>query len=109
MAKRTVNPDKITPPCPYELLSDYKRRRKRYKVKTEPFFVFSDGSLVTPIHLRVCLKRAIKKAGFDESLYSSHSLRIGRTTDLFALGLSVETIKKLGRWRSNAIFRYIRY
>ena len=45
---------------------------------------------------------------FDDTLYGTHSLRSGRTCDLYKLGLSVETIKKIGRWKSNAVFRYLK-
>ena len=94
-------------PCPYQLLKDYAQMRGGYKNVDEHFFIFSDHSPVRPRHLSICLKMLIHQCGFDESLYGSHSLRIGRTCDLFHLGLSVETIKKLGHWKSNAVFRYL--
>ena len=47
-------------------------------------------------------------AGFKDELYSVHSVRMGRACDLLKLGLSVESIKKIGRWRSNAVFRYLK-
>ena len=95
-------------PCPYFLLKLYAKVRGGYKRNTDPFFVHRDGTPVVPSQITKCLKEAIKRAGFDETLYSSHSLRIGRTGDLYRLGLSVETIKKLGRWCSNAVYRYLR-
>ena len=75
---------------------------------TEPFFVFSDRTPVTPKQMGSCLKIVLKKAGFDQKLYGTHSLRAGQTCDLCKLGISVENIKKLGRWKSNAIFRYLK-
>ena len=95
-------------PCPYELLNKYSGYRGGLRSDTEPFFVLPDKSPVTPRHLSLCLKNIIRLSGFDETVYGSHSLRIGRTCDLFKLGLSVETIKKLGCWRSNAVFRYLK-
>ena len=35
-----------------------------------------------------------------------HGIRLGHVTDLLNLGVSVETIKKLGRWKSNAVYVY---
>ena len=99
---------KLTPPCPYELLDRYSKARGGYYRENEPFFVFADHTPVTPHHVRSCLKRTICDAGFDESLYGTHSVRIGRSCDLYDLGLSVETIKRIGRWKSNAVFRYLR-
>ena len=75
----------------------------------EQFFVFADKSPISPSQLRSCLKLMIRKAGFDPRLYGTHSLRTGRTCDLLKLGLSVETIKKLGRWKLNEVFRYLKY
>ena len=96
-------------PCPYLLLKKYATLRGNFHEDQEPFFVFADKSPVTPRHVSVVLKGCIKAAGFDETLYTAHSLRSGRTCDLCKLGLSVETIKKLGRWKSNAVYRYLRY
>ena len=95
-------------PCPYQLLHLYAQYRGSYVTDQDPFFVYSDGSTVTPQQLATNLKHFIKYAGFDESLYGTHSLRIGRSCDLFKLGLSVDTIKKLGRWRSNSVYRYLK-
>ena len=94
--------------CPYTLLREYLRVRGTYKTDTEPFFVFSDGSPVMPVCLQKCLKSTLQAAGFQQHLYSVHSLRMGRACDLLQLGVSVETIKKIGRWRSNADFKYLK-
>ena len=94
--------------CPYTLLDRYSKMRGPFRKKSDPFFVLSDGSGVTPYQVCNTLKLVIKLAGFNPNLYSSHSTRVGRSTDIAKYGLSVETIKKLGRWRSNAVFRYLR-
>ena len=104
----TKRQSKQTKTCPYELLRDYLRIRGSYRSDMEPFFVFSDGSPVTPVQLRNCLKKVLCAAGFQHDLYSIHSLRMGRAYNLLKLGVSVETIKKLGHWRSNAVFRYLK-
>ena len=44
----------------------------------------------------------------NPKLYDMHSLRIGGATDLFKYGYSVEEIKRMGRWRSNVVYKYIR-
>ena len=96
-------------PCPFELIKTYADRRGSYcEAANEPFFIFSDKTPVQPAHVQKCLKQALLRAHFNPSFYSFHSLRIGRTQDLLKCGLSVETIKKLGRWRSNAVFQYLR-
>ena len=95
-------------PCPYQLLDSFRNMRGGYVNNEEAFFVYRDKSPVTATHVVNVLKFMLKKAGFEQSLYGSHSLRSGRTCDLFRLGVPIEVIKKLGRWRSNAIYRYLR-
>ena len=94
MTKQMKN-SQLTLPCPFELLRSYAKYRGNFRHDTDAFFVLSDGTPVSPKQLRDCLRMIVKDAGFDASLYSMHSLRIGRTYDLFKLGLTVETIKKL--------------
>ena len=94
--------------CPFTLLKEYLNVRGPAQSKKEQFFVFSDGSPVTPHHMRTNLKALLSRARFQAKYYDTHSLRIGRATDLLNMGISVETIKKLGRWKSNAVFNYLR-
>ena len=94
--------------CPYNILRNYLRVRGPARHLHEPFFVFSDHSPVMPVQFRVCLKTVLEFIGFDATLYNGHSFRIRHCGDLLKYGLSVETIKKLGRWKSNAVFRYLR-
>ena len=54
------------------------------------------------------LKFMLQKLKLNADLYNVHSLRIGHCGDLLKMGVSVETIKKIGRWKSNAVFNYLR-
>ena len=45
--------------------------------------------------------------GLEEVNYDTHSLRIGCAKDLQKAGLSVESIKDIGRWKSNAVYQYL--
>ena len=94
--------------CPYEILREYGQLRGPITQRREPFFVLSDHSPVKPFHMTNCLKFILKRLNKNSDLFSVHSFRIGRSNDLLKMGLSVETIKKLGRWWSNAVFRYLR-
>ena len=82
--------------------------RGGYDSMQEQFFVFRDGSPVTPKHARTVLKIIINNLGLESRLYGMHSFRIGRTTDLVKLNYSIDQIKMMGRWKSNVIFKYIR-
>ena len=94
--------------CPYQLLRTYFAMRGPYGCIKEPFFIFRDRSPVTPIHVRKYLREALKTAGFDETLYCTHGFRAGRSVDLLKIGLSVESIRKIGRWSSSAIYTYLK-
>ena len=94
--------------CPYMILRKYISFRPKARNDQEPFFIFRDHTPVKPIQMRNVLKQMLHLSGFNSDLYNCQSLRIGCTSDLLKLGISVETIKKLGRWRSNAVFSYLR-
>ena len=67
-----------------------------------------NGSPLTRSQFTGVLAKAIRCLGLPTQVYTSHSFRIGHASDLASKGLSNETIKKLGRWKSDAVERYIR-
>ena len=101
-------PTKVIKHNPFSILCDYVNLRPPTVSDAEQFFVFSDNAAVKPDQLRKILRLLIRNIGLQPELYNIHSLRIGRCRDLLKLGLSIETIKKIGRWRSNAVFAYLR-
>lgn len=56
------------------------------------------------------LKNCAKEIGLEakEYLITPHSIRVSFATILFAKGVDIETVKLLGRWKSEAVLRYIR-
>ena len=72
------------------------------------FFSHMNGSPLTRSQFTGVLAKAIRCLGLPIQVYTSHSFRIGRASDLASKGLSNETIKQLGRWKSDAVERYIR-
>ena len=94
--------------CPFKTLTKYVRWRGNYQDESEQFFVFRDKSPVQPHHIRTVLRDLLDNIGLDNKLYDVHSFRIGRTSDLAKFGYNIETIKQMGRWRSNAVYRYIK-
>ena len=97
-------------PCPYKLLKRYlKVRGTIYKHINEPFFVFADRSPVKPMHVRNCFELMLKQCKFKyPQVYRIHGIRARRACDMLRLGLSVEEIKKMGRWKSNAVYKYLK-
>ena len=99
-----------TLPCPYPTIKHYLQLRgNTYRYEDEQFFIFSDHSAVTATNFRNCLHKTITNAGFQHPhLYLVHGIRAGRACDLLKLGLSVSVIKKMGRWKSNTVYKYLR-
>ena len=50
----------------------------------------------------------IVTGGVQGAHFRSHSFRMGAASTAFSLGVPVEVIKRMGRWRSDALLRYIR-
>ena len=94
--------------CPFMLSHEYLKLRGQYQHESDQFFVFKDKSPVKPQQVNWLLKKIFKAVNLDMHLYSFHSLQIGRATDMVHAGCSIDSIKLAGRWKSNAVFKYIR-
>ena len=94
--------------CPFVAARQYLNECGDYMGDNEPFYIFRDRSPVTPAHVRKILKKTLKSLNLDSSLYGMHSLRIGRSQELIYFGYSLTRLMQAGRWRSNAVFKYIR-
>ena len=102
--KEEMDSNKI---CPFKIIRQYLAVHKSRRDNKEQFFVFYDRSPVFPHQFRKILSVAINKIGLNSKLYCSHCFRAGRALDMLDMGISVETIKKIGRWKSNAVFTYL--
>ena len=94
--------------CPFRLMHKFMLMRGDYINDSDQFFVFRDGMPVTAENARTVLREAIAQLGLDNTIYDFHSFRIGRSSDMAKFGYSLEEIKRLGRWRSNIVYKYIR-
>ena len=57
---------------------------------------------------RKVLKTILQRLNFNPEQFNLHSTRIGHAVDLLKAGYTIEEIKRLGRWKSNAVFRYLK-
>ena len=94
--------------CPVKTVIKFMKIRGTYYDQDEQLFIFKDNSPVKPNNFRSTLRILLDRISLDSSLYDIHSFRAGRTCDLAKYGYSVEQIKILGRWRSNAVYRYLK-
>ncbi|XP_061194816.1 integrase/recombinase xerD homolog [Saccostrea echinata] len=91
--------------CPVKALYDY---TTHFAHTSGPLFQFMSGEPVTHHFISQQLCKLVSFIGLDPKLYKGHSFRIGAATHAASLGFSENYIQKLGRWRSNAVRRYIR-
>ena len=94
--------------CPLRVTNEYIACRGEYVSSNKNFFIFSDRSNVSSKNAREVLKSCLSCIGINPTLYGMHSFRIGQTSDLIRFSYSMEEIRRMGRWKSNAIFKYIR-
>lgn len=83
-------------------------RQQQGAIACSPLFVESDRLALTRTHFLNYLHQLLVRLGFDVSLYSGHSFRIGAATSAAAAGVEDHLIQTLGRWTSNCYSRYIR-
>ena len=95
--------------CLFLALKVYIKARCSIAYDDEQFYIFRDRSKVTAYAFRIVMQKVIKSLGLQRKFYSSHCFRSGRMVDLMEMGIPFETIKKLDRWRSNAIYSYMKY
>ena len=93
--------------CPVQYLYQYLEIRPKLKNNNENLFVFSDRTPLKAHHFRNTLRHLLKNLKLKEKLYDTHSFRIGRATDMEKANVDIEKIKKLGRWKSDAVYNYL--
>ena len=93
--------------CPVQAFREYLDVRPSASRHAQ-FFLTQSGSPLTYDTVRTNLQAQCKALGLRELKLNTHSFRIGRATDLFLAGVSIETIKVWGRWKSDAIYKYLK-
>lgn len=91
--------------CPVRTLRTY---LDTYGHTVGPLFQFMDGKPVPYAFFMKTLDALLSFLGLDRRLYRGHSFRIGAATTAAANGVSEIVIQKMGRWKSDAVKRYIR-
>jgi hypothetical protein len=93
------------PSCPYRWCKKFQRIRP----KARSYFVHGDGAQVTDRQANKVLKLGLEFLKVPEfNRYAFHSFRIGGCSALADTGIEQESLKAVGRWRSNAYKSYIR-
>ena len=91
--------------CPIAAYTKYVKLRK-----TPHGSAFQDisGLPLTRTTILSVLQSCLAHSHLDSGMYNTHSFRIGKTTDLVHQGYSYPKIALIGRWKSNAFYKYIK-
>jgi len=72
-----------------------------------PLFRWTDGTGVSRLFIRDLLRRAADDVGLPALRVQVHSLRLGGATALWAATGNLALVKRVGRWQSDAVHRYL--
>ena len=108
ISNSTMHPSEHMSFSPFDIIQEYLSIRGGYYTEDESFFILPDHSPLEAKQVRKVLRQCLKKLQLNARIYDTHSFRIGRATDLLKYGFSVDKIKQIGRWRSNAVYAYLR-
>lgn len=94
--------------CPVLSLKKYLEIRPSLP-NCQQLFIHIDGSCLTRYQVSAVLRKAVSFLNIpDADKFKSHSFRIGACSEAKLRGISDDTIKKWGRWSSDAFTCYIR-
>ena len=105
-SEKTQRTNCNTAHCPVHIMKKFIAMRQH--LSNNKFLIFQDNTPMRAHHMRSVLRKCLTSLNLKASLYDTHSFRIGRATDLFKQHIPVETIKHLGRWKSNAVYKYLK-
>ena len=101
-----LKPTPHLPWCPVKSLLLYLRTRPPLP---GPLFLTRRHTPYSRATYAKILKKGLAAIGLPPDDYNTHSLRVGRASDLALSGASDATIRATGRWQSNAFLDYLRF
>ena len=72
-----------------------------------PLFRWSSGMVLKRLEIQHLLQQAATGVGLPPDRFMSHSLRIGGATALYQATADIELVKRMGRWTSSSVHRYL--
>lgn len=95
------------PICPVAALRGFLTVRPSTS-RSHPLFVNARGTPISSKVFNLMLRTVLGRLGFaDTKRYSAKSFRVGAASETFSLGFSLDDVKGLGRWNSDAFMVYI--
>ena len=98
--------------CPVKALTTMKkvwpcRFQAGHSESQLPLFRWSSGAVLKRTEIQLFLQKAAEGVGLPSERFLSHSLRIGGATALYQATGDIELVKRLGRWTSSSVHRYL--
>ena len=100
----------VTYLCPVEALDAYRKvcpGRFQGAEAHKPLFRWGNGTMLKRVEVQFLLQRAATAVGLPPERFLSHSLRIGGASALFQASADIELVKRMGRWTSSSVQRYL--
>lgn len=91
--------------CPVQATREYMAVRQG---KGGAFLRHEDGSSLSRYQFVAVVRKCLGAMGLSPGEYGAHSFRIGAATEAVRLGLSVDTVQRIGRWESQRYRSYVR-
>lgn len=100
-----IGPDSLASLCP--ITHFYEWRRVRSKSEKSFFHSMRPGGEYTRRHFSEAARDLARAAGIKEHL-TGHSARAGCATTAIQKGVDIRLVKQHGRWKSDAVYDYIK-
>ena len=96
--------------CPVKAMENYRivcPGRFQGMDAERPLFRWGNGSMLRRTEVHFLLQKAAKAEGLPSERFLSHALRIGGASALYQVSGDIELVKRMGRWSSSAVQRYL--
>lgn len=98
--------------CPVQALLRMKqiwqrRFKEGHPESQRPLFRWASGVVLKRVEIQHFLQQSARGVGLPPERFMSHSLRIGGATALYQSTGEIELVKRMGRWNSAAVQRYL--
>lgn len=100
-----VYPIPGSPLCPMEAVRVFLKVRP---ARLGAFLVHEDETPLLRFQFGANFKKCLGKLVLEFKAFSSHSFRIGATTEAARQGMDIEAVKRIGQWESNRFRSYVR-
>ena len=108
---KTLSKTSVDHLCPVAAMEAFRQvAQRRFGHGPEallPLFRWSGGATLKRAEVQAVLQRSAQAVGLPADRFMSHSLRIGGASALYQASGEIELVKRMGRWSSSAVQKYL--